>query len=150
MTEIAFYHLQTVPLEQALPKLLEKTLEAGKRALVMVASEERVESLNGHLWTYAPESWLPHGSDKDGDAEDQPVWLSSDDANPNGAQFLFLTDGATSGRVAEFDRCFEIFDGRDAAAVDAARVRWKAYAADGHDLTYWRQSEHGGWEKNKT
>ncbi|MBT3306923.1 MAG: DNA polymerase III subunit chi [Alphaproteobacteria bacterium] len=150
MTEIAFYHLQSVPLEQALPKLLEKTLAAGKRALVMASTEERVESLNGHLWTYAPNSWLPHGSANDGDAEDQPVWLSSDDANPNGAEFLFLTDGATSDRVADFDRCFEIFDGRDAAVVDAARARWKAYADAGHDLTYWRQNEGGGWEKKAT
>ncbi len=150
MTEIAFYHLQTVPLERALPKLLEKTLAAGKRTLVLAGSEERIEALNGQLWTYEQGSWLPHGSNRDGDAENQPVWLSSNDVdNPNGAQFLFLTDGATSERVAEFERCFEVFDGRDAAAVDAARARWKAYAEAGHDLIYWRQTETGGWEKKE-
>ena len=150
MTEIAFYHLQVVPLERALPKLLEKTLAAGKRALVMAGSEERVEALNGHLWTYEPGSWLPHGSGRDGDSEDQPVWLACDDANPNAAEFLFLTDGATSDRMDAFERCFDVFDGRDAAAVDAARARWKAYTAAGHALTYWRQTESGGWEKKQT
>ena len=150
MTEIAFYHLQVVPLERALPKLLEKTLAAGKRALVMTGSEERVEVLNGHLWTYEPGSWLPHGSGRDGDPEDQPVWLACDDANLNAAEFLFLTDGATSDRMDAFERCFDVFDGRDAAAVDAARARWKAYTAAGHVLTYWRQTESGGWEKKHT
>lgn len=150
MTEIAFYHLETAPLERALPKLLEKTLAAGKRALVMAGSDERIETLNGQLWTYDQGSWLPHGSARDGDPQDQPVWLATDDDNPNGAEFLFLTDGATSEKVAEFERCFEVFDGRDAAAVDAARGRWKAYSDAGHDLTYWHQSESGGWEKKES
>ena len=153
MTEIAFYHLEKSPLEQVLPKLLEKTLGAGKRALVMAGSEERVEALAGLLWTYEQGSWLPHGTDKDGSAEDQPVWLTARDDNPgdnaNGAEFLFLTDGATSARIGDYERCFELFDGRDAAAVAAARGRWKSYGEDGHDLTYWRQTEAGGWEEKK-
>jgi len=49
MTEIGFYHLQRSPLERALPKLLEKVLEAGKRAVVVARSDERVEQLNGIL-----------------------------------------------------------------------------------------------------
>jgi DNA polymerase-3 subunit chi len=150
MAEISFYHLQTAVLEQALPKLLEKTLTEGKRALVLTSSVKRVEALNEHLWTYDAESWLPHGSAIDGDAKDQPVWLSSDDENLNRAEFLFLVDGATSDRVAEFDRCFEIFDGRDDEAVVAARMRWKAYAVAGHVLTYWLQNKVGGWEKKET
>ena len=149
MTEIAFYHLHTASLEQALLKLLEKTIAAGKRALVILGSIERVESLNGQLWTYEAESWLPHGSAVDGDAENQPVWLAIDDENPNGAEFLFLIDGSKSDKVAEFDRCFEVFDGRDNAAVDAARIRWKFYASKGYDLSYWYQNENGGWIKKE-
>lgn len=147
MTAIAFYHLQRWPLERALPKLLEKTLTAEKRAVVMAGSARRVESLVDLLWTYNPGSWLPHGSSRDGSPESQPVWLTTDDECPNNATFLFLTDGATSERVGDFERCFELFDGNDEAAVDAARQRWKAYKEAGHDLTYWQQTERGGWEQ---
>lgn len=147
MTEIGFYHLTRSPLEQALPKLLEKTLEAGKRALVLAGSEERVEYLTGQLWTYRNDAWLPHGSGRDGSPEEQPVWLAVEDANANGAQFLFLTDGAETGSVGDYERCFELFDGRDDAAVEAARGRWTAYKEAGHDLAYWQQTERGGWEK---
>lgn len=147
MTAVAFYHLKHWPLEQALPKLLDKTLAAGKRAVVIASSAERVEALNGLLWTWDPASWLPHGSAKDGNPEVQPIWLTASDENPNGASFLFLTDGASSQRVAEFERCFDLFDGNDEAAVAAARRRWTACKAAGHDLTYWLQTESGGWEK---
>ena len=149
MTEIAFYHLEKSPLEQVLPKLLEKTLGAGKRALVLAGSEQCVEALAGFLWTYEQGSWLPHGTEQDGSPEDQPVWLTAADDNANGAEFLFLTDGANSAHIVDYERCFELFAGRDAAAVDAARGRWKSYGEDGHDLTYWRQTGAGGWEKKE-
>ncbi len=147
MTDVAFYHLERSPLEAALPKLLEKTLDAGKRALVLAGSDARVEALNGLLWTYDQDSWLPHGAAKDGNPADQPIWLSCDEANANDAQFLFLTDGAESATLAEFERCFDLFDGNDAMMVEAARKRWTQCKNAGHALTYWQQIPGGGWEK---
>ncbi len=147
MTEVWFYHLQRQTLEQALPALLEKVLEAGKRAVVMTGSKERVEALDELLWTYGQGSFLPHGSARDGAAERQPIWLTDEDENPNGATVLLLTDGAASARVDSYERCLEMFDGRDPERVAAARARWKAYREAGHDVTYWRQNERGRWER---
>jgi DNA polymerase-3 subunit chi len=150
MTEVAFYHLTRSPLEKALPKLLEKTLDAGKRAVVKVASPERVEFLNGMLWTYEPASWLPHGSAKDGAPGHQPVWLTDQDENPNAATFLFLADGAECADLVPYERCFELFDGTRDDAVAAARAHWKAYKEQGFELTYWQQTDSGGWQKKDT
>lgn len=147
MTEIGFYHLTRTPLANALPKLLERVLTAGKRALVRAGSAERVEFLNGALWTYDPASFLPHGTAREGDAPDQPIWLTTGDDNPNGAQVLILTDGVEAGDLSGWERCLEMFDGNDPAAVEAARERWKAYKQAGHALTYWQQTERGGWDK---
>lgn len=147
MTEIGFYHLTATALERALPKLLERTLEAGERAVVRLATPERVQALNAHLWVYEDRSWLPHGSDKEGEADLQPVWLTADAENPNGAAFLFLTDGVEAADLDAFKRVFDLFDGRDGEAVQAARERWKTAKAAGHALTYWRQKDNGGWEK---
>lgn len=146
MTDISFYHLERSPLETALPKLLEKVLETGGRAVVMVGSAERRDALDDLLWTYHDRGFLPHGTEKDGHAADQPVWLTVDDENPNGAGFLVLADGAISENVGEFERCLEIFDGRDDDAVTSARSRWQAYKADGHTVTYFQQGNRG-WEK---
>ena len=96
MTDISFYHLQKWPLEDALPKLLEKVSSSGMRAVIMAGSAERVEHISARLWTYKPESWLPHGSPADGRPADQPVWITTEDDNPNGSDVLVLTDGTTS------------------------------------------------------
>jgi DNA polymerase III subunit chi len=150
MTEIRFYHLQRTALETALPPMLEKTLERGQRAVVMAGSEERVEHLAGHLWTYNERSFLPHGSTRDGYADRQPIWLTAKDENPNAAQVLFLTDGAASIQVEDYALCVELFDGNDAAAVMAARERWTQYKTAGHQLTYWQQTPAGRWEQKAT
>ncbi len=149
MTEIGFYHLTSSRLERALPKLLEKVLASGARAVVRSGSEERVGFLNAALWTYDAASFLPHGSGREGDAADQPLWLTATEENPNAAGVLVLTDGVEAGDIADFDRCLEMFDGNDATAVEAARGRWRAYTEAGHALTYWQQTEQGGWEKKE-
>jgi DNA polymerase-3 subunit chi len=150
MAEVAFYHLQRSTLEQVLPKLLEKVLQAGRRSVLKTGSPERLEALNGLLWTYDPASFLPHGAAADGNAAEQPIWLTLDDENPNGASVLVLTDGASSDRVAEYERCLEIFDGRDPERLAEARRRWLAYQTAGHSLTYWQQGARGAWEKKQT
>ena len=147
MTEVRFYHLQRRTLEQALPKILEKVLERGWRAVVLAGSPERVDALNQHLWTYDPSSFLPHGGARDGFAAEQPVRLTADEENPNGATVLVLVDGVTSGAMGSFDLVCDLFDGNDGDAVLAARERWKICKAAGHALTYWQQNDRGGWEK---
>jgi DNA polymerase-3 subunit chi len=147
MAEIGFYHLTVTPLEKALPKLLEKTLDAGERALVRAVSPDRVAWLNEQLWTYDDRSWLPHGTAEAGFPDDQPIWLTAGDENANAAKFLFLIDGAQAEDPADFTRIFNLFDGRNDEAVAAERIRWKAWRDAGQTLTYWKQTETGGWQK---
>lgn len=146
MTDIGFYHLTRTGPDQALPQLLGRTLAAGQRAVVRCASAERVAALDAALWLSTDPDWLPHGTPDSGQADLQPIWITTEDAAPNGARFLFLVDGMGSDRLAEFDRAFDLFDGRDEQAVAAARGRWTAARAAGHTLTYWQQTAKG-WEK---
>ena len=149
MTEIRFFHLTRTPLEAALPQMLEKTLERGQRAVVMAGSVERVEALTTQLWSYGDQSFLPHGSAKDGHAEDQPIWMTAEDEAPNGATVLFLTDGAVSQRIEGYERCAILFDGNDGEAVTAARTQWTSLKAGGHELSYWQQNDRGGWQQKQ-
>lgn len=146
-TEIGFYHLQKWPLDRALPRLLTQIQERGMRAVVLAGSEERVEALNSLLWTFSTDSFLPHGSGRDGNAHRQPIYLTTVEENPNEATVLVLTDGMDSSRIGEFERCFDMFDGNDPEAVTAARARWKARKEAGYTLTYWQQTDGGKWEK---
>ncbi len=147
MTEVLFYHLEHQPLERVLPSLVEKTLERGWRAVVQAGSEERADALDTLLWTYREESFLPHGTRRDGHAAQQPVYLTTDEENPNGAQVRFLVDGAEASDLSPYTRVVYLFDGRDATAVAQARRQWKGAKESGCAVTYWQQSSEGRWEK---
>jgi DNA polymerase-3 subunit chi len=145
MAAIGFYHLTRSTLEQALPRLLLRTLAAGQRALVLIPDPVARDALNEALWQQ-PE-WLPHGTEADGDADLQPIWLSTEAEPLNGARYLFLTNGASTDRIGGFDRAFDLFDGTREEAVQAARLRWKAAKDRGLDVTYWQQTEKGWQQK---
>ena len=146
MTEVRFYHLQRQRLEDVLPSLLEKGRERGYRVVVQAGSTDRVKALDGLLWTYRPDSFLPHGSAATGMAEEHAVWLTAIEECPNEADMLVLVDGAEAD-LSRYKLCCELFDGLDETAVAAARERWARYKAAGHAITYWQQGERGGWEK---
>jgi DNA polymerase III subunit chi len=150
--EVFFYHLERRGLEDVLPELLERTLARGWRALVRTGSEERARALDAHLWTYTEESFLPHGLASDPQADAQPVLIGADAPRVNGANALFLVDGAGPGDWAGlaadgYERTLLIFDGRDPEALTAARDHWKSAKAAGVSAQYWQQSATGKWEK---
>jgi DNA polymerase-3 subunit chi len=145
--DVWFYHLERTSLDQALPELLEKTLARGWKALVRSTARERVEHLDGWLWSYRDDSFLPHGVADEPMAERQPILITTGMDNLNGADALFLIDGAEAGDVSAYARCVLLFDGRDEAALAAARGRWSGFKNAGAAVSYWRQGENGGWRK---
>jgi len=148
MTEVLFYHLQRQPLESVLPSLLERSVERGWRVVVQMAADERVEALDAHLWTYREDSFLPHGTARDGEPSAQPVLLTTGEDNPNAATVRFLIDGAPMPADAKsYDRIVLLFDGEDEDALAQARARWSEAKAQGFDVTYWQTDERGRWVK---
>ncbi len=149
MSRVDFYHLQSLTYENDLPKKLEKSYATGKSSLLRFGNVVRVVFLNGILWTYSDQSFLPHGSKKDGNAELQPIWLTSGTDNPNMASLLFLVDGATAlmEELEKFMRVFNVFDGNSEEALTQARAFWKNCKASGNECHYWKQSPSGAWSE---
>ncbi|HZT28126.1 MAG TPA: DNA polymerase III subunit chi [Pseudolabrys sp.] len=148
MTEILFYHLQGQRLEGVLPTLLEKSLERGWRVVVQGSSEERIEALDAHLWTYRDDAFLPHGTWREPEASQQPILLTLTDSNPNAATVRFLIEGAPPPADAQdYQRIVLLFDGEDEQAVAAARAHWSDVKAKGLDATYWQPDAQGRWVK---
>ena len=147
MTEFRFHHLERLRVDQALPHLLERAYEGGRRIVVRVPSDEIVAALNDRMWTYDDASFLPHGAARDGDPASQPIFLTALAENPNRATVLVMLPGA---EASPEDRAFEeivfLFDGRDERAVAEARARWKSLRDEGRTLSYWREGDDG-WER---
>ena len=131
-----------------LPALLAKSLERGWRVVVQASSDERVEALDAHLWTWRDDAFLPHGTWRDAEAAEHPIVLTVNDENPNGATVRFLVDGASlAGDAAGYERIVLLFNGDDPDAVEAARARWSEAKAAGAEVTYWRPDEKGRWRR---
>jgi len=148
MTEVLFYHLKGQTLDQVLPPLLEKSLERGWRVVVQAATDERVEGLDAHLWTYRDDRFLPHGTWRDSEAPEQPILLTVNADNPNRARVRFLIEGAEMPADASaYERLVLLFDGEDPDAVAAARLRWGEAKTAGFEVTYWQADEQGRWRR---
>ncbi|MFN8732422.1 MAG: DNA polymerase III subunit chi, partial [Hyphomonadaceae bacterium] len=101
--EIWFYHLESASVEETLPPLIEKCLDRGWRAQVLSPSSERLQALDSHLWTWKPNSWLPHQPPGAEDSHLSPIELG---VSPMGqsepsasAEAVFLLDGASWGSL---------------------------------------------------
>ena len=146
---IDFYHLQNQSLEEVLPKLLVKAYATEQKIVVKVGNDERVEFINTHLWTYEEGSFLPHGSKKDGNADIQPIWITSGEEIPNNASIMFWVDGAESSieNLSEITRILNIFDGNSEPALQQARRLWKDLKSSGHEVYYWQQDNNNRWQQ---
>jgi DNA polymerase III subunit chi len=147
VAEILFYHLTESTLEEALPGLLEKSLERGWKAVVQTGTEERRDALDQHLWTFREESFLAHATDREPHQADQPVLLTTSEGNGNGAEIRFIVDGARPPDLDGYQRAVFLFDGHDAGQLEAAREEWKKLKGASHQVTYWQQTPERRWER---
>ena len=110
----------------------------------------RADAIDTLLWTYNDQTFLPHAQSGDGDAKRQPVLITVEDENPNAANVLFCVGGtapASWTALNDLTRIVLMFDGRDEAALANARAAWKDAKAAGHEVTYWKESASGKFEK---
>ncbi len=150
MTEVLFYHLQGMTLENVLPPLLEKSLARGWRVVVQATSEERADALDAHLWTYSDDSFLPHATWRVGDASEQPIVLIAGEDNPNYANVRFLVDSAALPADCDvYQRLVLVFNGDDGDALASARNVWTDCKTRGFEVTYWQADERGRWQRRQ-
>ena len=143
--KVDFYHLTGQPLDRVLPMLAEKVLASGERLLVVATEETQLTQLDKLLWTYAPDSFLPHAVIGGEDDADQPILLAPDVNAANRARNVLLADGIWRDDALDFDRAFHLFD---EDAIKPARVAWKALAdREGVERRYWKQNDAGRWEQ---
>ena len=136
---VNFYHLERTPLERVLPSICTGLLANGERLLV-VAEESVLARLDEQLWTFAPDSFLPHGRQR---SESQPVLLSPEPVAANGARNVALADGRWREEALGFDKAYFLFDG---SGLDAARGLWRTLAMVPEvEPRYWKQDERGKW-----
>ena len=132
-----FYHLTRVPLEKVLPSIAERVLASGERLVIVAEDDNILTRIDALLWSYKPESFLPHGR-----GEDQPILLTAD-AGDAAAQNIALIDGQWRDGALTFARAFYFFDSQ---SIDSARTAWRGLADRSEvERHYWKQDDAGRW-----
>ncbi len=150
LAEVRFYHLERQPVEVALPRLLERVHERGLRAVVKLPDAALLERIDRALWTYDPDSFLPHGTAASPHPAREPIYLTSGDECPNAARVLVLVEAAAEpADLAPYERCLYMFDGRDEAVLARARAAWMRFRSVADSVSYWQQKPQGGWEQKQ-
>lgn len=86
--EVNFYHFTSVPLLKAVPSLLKKIYDTKKNILVLCKNEEDLDEFDKYLWSFSTKTFLPHGTAKDPQPEEQPIFLSTNIVKENSPKVL--------------------------------------------------------------
>lgn len=149
-TTIQFYHLLSTSRERAVPKLMEKVLSSGSKAVMIASSDSMLKTMSDALWSNDAASFLPHGTARDGHSSEQPIYLTLVDENPANADILCVLDGSLPAAAASYTKLLDVFDGANETEVTAARARWAHYKTQGYALQYVKQQPGGGWKIEMT
>jgi DNA polymerase III subunit chi len=135
--QVDFYQLSRDPVEQVLPAIAQRLLDAGERLLVVDGREGALPRLSRALWGYRPDSFLAHGTSGEGGEAAQPILLSDTEQAANAARNIALADGLWREAALGYDRAFYFFD---AETIEGARACWRALSGqEGVTPRFWRQ-----------
>ncbi|WP_301073289.1 DNA polymerase III subunit chi [Sphingomonas sp.] len=143
--QVDFYHLTSMPLERALPRIAERVLESGARLLIVAGDQTQQAAIDRFLWEYSADSFLPHACAGAADENDQPVLIALDVNAANGARHVALVDGTWREDALDFQRAFHFFDEEH---IVEARHAWRTLnERECVERRYWKQNEAGRWEQ---
>ena len=136
MSAIAF-HFNVAERSSYLCRLVRKARRSGAR-LVITGERAQLDQLDRLLWTFDPLEFLPHwkgrsAADLPPRLADTPTLLLDQVQDVPQAQVLINLREQVPPGFESFGRVIEIVS-RDGPDRDAARERWRTYAAAGHPI----------------
>ena len=147
MTEVSFYRTGPRQAGVAAREILLVRLTKGRRTVVRLPEEDSLRRFDNWLWTYGEGSFLPHGTEADGYAERQPIYLTCKAGVPNEADLLLLLDGAEAPveEIGALPAVAVVFDREQAGP---ARKLWNACSAADLNPVLWERDDAGRWQRH--
>lgn len=113
-------------------ELAKRCFAAGKPTLILARNQAQAELIDGRLWDFEAEAFIPHQiAGLDEDDEDTPVLVVPPQLDmPDRPYILNLRDEAFRGTC---ERVLEVVPA-DPSAREPLRQRWRDYKARGFEL----------------
>lgn len=141
MTSVDFYVLSDGPenaLELLACKLSHKALKTGKQVYIQASDEAQASLLNELLWSYQPESFLPHDL-ADSAASTSPIVVGHAEAPEHCEQLLINLSQKIPPAYARFERLLELVppqqDARTALRENYGHYRDRGYPIKTHQIS---------------
>ncbi len=126
MTRLEFHPLPGEKRARELAALVERLYREGRRVVIWVADPGRLQILDDYLWTFEKLAFIPHGVPVGGGGVDEPVALTAEPVNPNGADVLVVGDGLPPGEwIGSFSEVHDLIAAGD--ADDERRQFWERW-----------------------
>lgn len=137
MTRIDFYILANLSGEQARARfscrLAEKAWQQGYRVFIHTVSQFAAQQVDELLWTFRPESFLPHGLASEPESAGLPVLVGSGAEPEPTLDLLINLSDTVPVYYQRFPRLAEIVESTDTAR-EIARGRYRYYRDHGCTL----------------
>lgn len=115
-------------------RLIEKAYKLKHRIYIHVDTQTEAHQLDELLWTYRDESFLPHNLYGDGPDPAPPIQIGYTVTPEKQRDILINLSKSIPPFYSQFARILE-FVTTDTAIQACAREHYRAYRADGHDIT---------------
>ncbi|MBF0428105.1 MAG: DNA polymerase III subunit chi [Magnetococcales bacterium] len=147
-TTVRFYQVAGSSPDIALTGILFKVVEQGSRACLLALDATHVKRLDEMLWRYPLDRFLPHGPWDGPDPQRQPVLITLQPDDCNGASVLVVAASRGVDKPEQFDMVVDFVDPREPVAN--ARDRYRRYQTLGCVMEYWIQSPEGRWTQKES
>jgi DNA polymerase-3 subunit chi len=137
MTEVLFVEVTASRLEFKACEIAERTYSEGRRLQIIAANQEQAARLDDLLWTFKPDSFVPHGFSAAATASpDQPVVITTGLDHLAGFEALLMMDYCPGDLVKRFVQAIHLVVIDNPERLDASRRYWAQLKDTGFALRH--------------
>jgi len=146
MTEVCFYHVNKLPVDKVLSKLVEKIYSLKHKIVIFCQDPSLIPIIDELLWSYSTKTFLAHATKSDPKPDLQPIYITDSEENPNGADILIAIGNSIPQFYKSFDRYIDIFSDNE-EEIQLARSRYKTLKQTHEKVKYFKQDDKGIWQE---
>jgi DNA polymerase-3 subunit chi len=136
MTEVLFVQTSVNRMEIRACEIAEENHARGRRLQIIAVDQEQAERLDDLLWTFKPDSFVPHGLWVGSpDEPDQPVVITTRKENVPGMDSLLMMGYCDVDLVSRFSHASHLVVDNE-ERLDSSRRYWKLLKDAGFSLRH--------------
>jgi len=137
MTEVIFIETSASRMEIRACEIVEENYARGRRLQIITLDQDQAERLDDLLWTFKPDSFIPHGLwVASPDETTQPVVITSTKEPVAGMDSLLMMGYGEVDLVSQFSHAFHFVVVDNQERLDSSRGYWTLLKDAGFSLRH--------------